>query len=695
MSAVDVLAPPPAALPDTGSLARVVRLGLAASAAAAIALQTYLGARAWPHLVPLNATLFVLAVVSARWTPRMASWGVLLPTYVFPVVLLRLMHGRDEALWSVWTSMLLGYIIGRAPLAGWALPPSWRLPLGFWGLSVAVSWPLIVWREMDFTLAQLDRHTTTSVTGVGISPAVESVWIAHVAATHLIGILWIDALNREQRLRADQPVTPRAIGPLLVSVAASAALALYQMYGHMDTLNAGIFASFSRASGAMLDGNAFGMAAALWVAGALAVAASTRRVPVRLMAVAAAGLLLMAAWGSGSQSAFLAAAVVGIGVAYGLWRARTGLNRRRLLWGAAAAGLVAVLALGGIRQLRSVAIGPIARFELVVEHTTRQRRLGLLTAMWTRDRYGTAATAMIRQYPVTGVGVGMFNSFVIDETLLLGLGVQVPDNAQNWFRHQLAEMGLLGSLGWLAWLAAFVPTLWKRPSPRSSPVATYAVRGALVGLGLASQVAMPTQNTAVLVTFWTFVFWHGQLIERSSKDSAARAPGSWRWLAACVLVLIYAAAVWRVGETTLRVPARAAAVGWPYQHGFYDIERSPGGETYRWTGQHAVEVVLTPWRDSYVPLTFWAHHPDIREHPVHVRIWIRGRLEVDTLLADSQPVSRYVHVLAKERALMIEIAVDRTWRPLNSGERDARALGVAVANSDFVCCLPSGAVVVN
>jgi hypothetical protein len=256
-------------------------------------------------------------------------------------------------------------------------------------------------------------------------------------------------------------------------------------------------------------------------------------------------------------------------------------------------------------------------------------------------------------------------------------------------------MGVLGSLGWLAWLVVFVPMLWKRPSPASSPVATYALRGALVGLGLASQVAMPTQNTAVLLTFWTFVFWHGQLVERSSAASAGRASGGWRWFAACVLVLIYGAAVWRVGATTLRVPNRAATAGWPYAHGFYDLENSSGSGAYRWTGQHAVAVFLTPGRASYVPLTFWAHHPDIREHPVRVRIWVRGRLDVDIVLADSRPVSRYVHVRADERALMVEIAIDRTWRPSDTGERDTRTLGVAMADWDFLCCPPFGAVFVD
>ena len=139
----------------------------------------------------------------------------------------------------------------------------------------------------------------------------------------------------------------------------------------METLTPHL-SSFNRASGAMLDGNAFGMAAALWIAGAFAVAASTDRTPLRLVTVAAAGLVLVATWGSGSQSAFLAAAVGGIGAAYGLWRTRTALNRR-LAWSAAAAGLVAVVALAGISQHQSAAIGPIARFEQVVEQATTDR----------------------------------------------------------------------------------------------------------------------------------------------------------------------------------------------------------------------------------------------------------------------------------------------------------------------------------
>ena len=41
-----------------------------------------------------------------------------------------------------------------------------------------------------------------------------------------------------------------------------------------------------------------------------------------------------------------------------------------------------------------------------------------------------------------------------------GGGPEVPfDNAQNWFRHQLAELGIVGCAGWLLWIVLFAGTL--------------------------------------------------------------------------------------------------------------------------------------------------------------------------------------------------------------------------------------------
>ncbi len=75
--------------------------------------------------------------------------------------------------------------------------------------------------------------------------------------------------------------------------------------------------------------------------------------------------------------------------------------------------------------------------------------------LWRRGGYGTASTTMIREHPLFGVGVGSFNWLSGDYTELAGEGRQRPDNAQNWIRHLLAEIGVLGLLHILWWCGLF------------------------------------------------------------------------------------------------------------------------------------------------------------------------------------------------------------------------------------------------
>jgi hypothetical protein len=661
---------------------------LVVSAASAIALQTDLGARARDLLIPLNVLTFLVAWALARWLPVAARTIVLGLAYAFPAVLLVTLHGFDDTLFSVWTSALLGLILGTTGLAGWALPMRWRWPLALWGLSVAASWPVVVWRELDFTPAQLDRYST-SVTHIGIPPAAECAWIAHMAATHLVGILWADALWRDQATggtRLERAVAP----PLLAGALASAVVGIYQMFGHIATLNPTVFAAFHRSAGLMLDGNAFGMVAALWVAGAIALTAYWSAGGAQVALLVAAVTLALGVWASGSQSALLALAVGSVGAAYGAWR-----DRPARQWGTRAvvlSALVAALALGGaaFAVQHSSAIGPLARLKEEVQADRSASKLGFLSTLWTRDRYGATSAALIREYPLTGVGVGLFNTLVIDESAIHDLGTPTPDNAQNWFRQQLVELGLIGSLGWILWLVVLVPTFWRQPPP-GTVRAAYAIRGSLVGLGLASLVGVPTMNPVVLITFWTFVCWHSQLLGLERAVAATERLQTWPLVLAIAVSVLYAGTVQWVSVASLRVPFRAVAVGWAYDHGFYDREERPGGGAFRWTSAHAVAVVQTPRRDSYLVLTFWVSHPDVADHPVRVKVWRKKTLVADLTVSDGQPITRYLHVRADEVATMVELGVDRTWRPSDRGSPDARALGLAVADWTFTCCPPPGA----
>src|ERR1700730_3327923 len=115
--------------------------------------------------------------------------------------------------------------------------------------------------------------------------------------------------------------------------------------------------------------------------------------------------------------------------------------------------------------------------------------------LWRRQDYGTAAVAMIRDHPMFGVGVGSFHLLTADYGKLIGYnGFLVPDNAQNWFRHQLAEFGVLGSVGWIVWVAAFAVFLLRAPIRAADRFAASTLKGALVALAVISLVGMPTQH---------------------------------------------------------------------------------------------------------------------------------------------------------------------------------------------------------
>ena len=203
-------------------------------------------------------------------------------------------------------------------------------------------------------------------------------------------------------------------------------------------------------------------------------------------------------------------------------------------------------------------------------------------------------------------------------------------------------------------------------------------------------------DCATPLTFWTFASWHAGLSGAWSTNDAGR-PGGWRWAAALAIAAAYCGGVAWVGATHLRVPLRAAAVGWPYDHGLYDLESPPNAPAFRWTSQEAVTVAPVPKGAGYLELTFWVHHPDVAERPVHVRIRVRGRLVVDEMLSTAAPATRYVRVSSNEPGLMIESWVDHTWQPAarGGGTTDERTLGLALEDWRFSCCPPPGAIRVD
>jgi hypothetical protein len=88
----------------------------------------------------------------------------------------------------------------------------------------------------------------------------------------------------------------------------------------------------------------------------------------------------------------------------------------------------------------------------------------------------------------------------------------IQDNAQNWYRHQVAEFGLVGSLPWLVWVLTFG---WFVLRPRAGePPIAWTARGALIGFAFISLVGMPAQELNGRWRSGTRVSW-GQALARA------------------------------------------------------------------------------------------------------------------------------------------------------------------------------------
>ena len=296
------------------------------------------------------------------------------------------------------------------------------------------------------------------------------------------------------------------------------------------------------------------------------------------------------------------------------------------------------------------------------------------------DRYGYAPAAMqmITEHPWAGVGAGTFHTLVRDFALMTTRKPLVPDNAQSWYRHLLAELGLLGSLPWIAWCVVFVSALLlARPAIAIAfRLASCAAR--FVGFGIIALIGMPGQSLTVILTFWTLVYWFASLkgITASSSESTTAPWSKGIWAATLALVAVHAAITVADARGDLLPRNRSMRFGWDYRYGIKDPEPAPdGGPGRRWADLRSMSVV--PVRGKVLKFVAWIDHPDGDERPVHVRIWVDKKIVYDDDLKRSAAIMRDIPAPPGQTHIVVETEISRTWRPTDFGrERFARARAV-------------------
>ena len=674
---------------DAERLSKQITVG---ALAVAIPLHLYIDPVAGFTVRAAAAVAFAVSSFSTkRWsrTPAIVATAAA----IAPVFLAALTGTAAlNVFYTVILAALFGALLPTLPLNGWRLPSSWRLPIVAWALTLSFGWPVMIVREAGLRLGTLRDTGTLDSWALLTTPQVES-WILYVAITQLAGVVWLDwlfgpgsgirdpgsestALSRPD-VRIPNPVHGLWIGATLASIAA-----IVQGTIAMSFLNAEPWIGLRRAAGTMLDANAYGAVAA--VAGPLAFVSIPRLLNRHVRALQASALAInwAGAWMSGSRTALLCGVFGTLLLAYELVRSSSrdeiaSRNTWSLLAGVAV--VVLVLAIG------AGAIGPLERIRTA--DTPVQE-------LWTRGGYGSVATRMVRDYPLTGVGIGSFNWMAPDYWRQIANDKLPFDNAQNWWRHQVAELGLIASLPilfWSVWMAWLVVT---RRASAAHRLESQTLRGLLIGIGAASLVGMPTQNPIVLLMFFACAA-RFEILTREERipNPALRAPqgapslsrGESRipaiaWAAAFLIAVGYASAQLVLARGPLKPLERAARTNRDYIIGTYPSEPLPQGQ-FRWTRRRATFALAA--QSTHMMIRYHVEHPDVGTHPVRMRIATPCQTIVDRVFTDMSVDGQALELPEGQTRVVFETEVSRTWRPTDFGKPDRRDLGAAV-EADFV-----------
>ena len=638
---------------------RISKLFVFGWAVAVLFIEAYYVSGTWPAAVPLTVGLFlataVATAVDRRAVALAVAIGYLVPAFVF------VQTGRYHATFAiVWMAALLGAISAESLRQGWHVPPRWRPALVCWAGSICLSTPIVIARAVDFRWELLFRGRLPTE-ALGGLPLLTVGWVLYVSLLLVVGILWFDWLCGVDRVF----LTRYVAAPLAGSSVVLALVACYQLFVDVRFLNGSVYAALRRASATLEDANAAGAVASCWIGGWLMFMGSGR--PRRLaLPIGMVLLMWMAVWATGSRTALASAVLITLlGVASLVRGFR--FTRRAVL----VLGLLVVVLVGIVTAVASApqASGPIARFRVMLPTRDLPAVQALATEMWNRNGYGTAAVAAIRTSPLFGIGVGSFHEMASEFVPELP-----PDNAQNWYRHQLAELGLVGSLGWIAFLGllagAFVRAC-RRGSRTAAPLL-----GVLVTMAVISLLGMPGQDPSVAITLWTFAAWY-LLVTDSVAAETARAPraSARLWTVAVLIAVTFAAGTTVVATGPLRLPARVARLDGSYLYGFYPPEQDGQGGEFRWVRRQATAVV--PVRGRIVELTLRTNRGGQDAQPLHVTASINGRRAIDDVLSPQHDAvtKRVVLPLGPYRMLLDTTADSSVTAP----PPDGRELAMMVA----------------
>ncbi len=304
-----------------------------------------------------------------------------------------------------------------------------------------------------------------------------------------------------------------------------------------------------------------------------------------------------------------------------------------------------------------------------------------------------AACLMVKDYPLTGVGLGGYIVELPNYLKLKNLPSRKTDSAENYFLQIGAELGLIGFLAFLWLILEIVRQMKSRwRALRNDLHNQYVLIGTITGI------------LAVFINYFfhsfiggfeaKYLFWALLAILFASPETGPEPPAKKKrptlllsgW--AILTILFISLHVWN-SLHSLSVSSRAEKFGWPRDFGLYKLEKDSQNNPFRWTRKTAGWKVEKSGPILVLPLR--ASHPDIATRPVGVKIYLadqrfRKKDKVGEITLRHNDWVNFECSLAgrEEDHFYLVLETDRTWRPFQHwGVADSRSLAVALGREWF------------
>ena len=310
------------------------------------------------------------------------------------------------------------------------------------------------------------------------------------------------------------------------------------------------------------------------------------------------------------------------------------------------------------------------------------------------------AAYMIRDYPVTGIGMGSYIIEVANYSDEYKTRISDAESAENYVLQVGSELGLVGIFAvlWIFWeILKQIRKSYKSFSIYDGN--KFLLIGAIAGIGafiLNIQAHTYIGSYEIKYTFWLLV---GLIFSLTAQDRQTKIQAngvmstrlfSKRFIIATVglLVLYGGIHIWNSSHS-LSLKNRTEHFGITHEFGLDKLEKTSDGREFRWTREYG--GIPLKIEKPILIVAIHASHPDIQKKPVNVRIFLvedyfkhkRFLKEITLTQNDWQDVVLSVPAdLGQEAILLLKIS--RTWNPLKTtGVPDPRNLGVAVGKITF------------